>query len=313
MCDGSIGANDGSIRFIASGGIRFGNTFKTLVSNSQVYITAQNTTSNEYKFCLFSFVSGKSYNIKLYFQLEKGSKANTYTPYGTTPIELCKIGNYQDYFYKDSDKWYLHKEIGKVDLNGSENIWVITGNNVYATNENFINISTKNNARLSFSNYYIFNPVINNVTSTIANGEYALQHGVTATGRIFLKNTNISSVASFKTWLSTHNVSVYYIEATPTNTEITDTTLINQLEEFYQAQSKNNQTNISQINNDLPFIVSASALKKDDATPNNNVSLLTSVEESPNTNVEEEIDEEPMEEIDEEPVEEETEIEEEGE
>ena len=30
----------------------------------------------------------------------KGSKANSYTPYGTTPIELCKIGNYQDYFYK---------------------------------------------------------------------------------------------------------------------------------------------------------------------------------------------------------------------
>ena len=46
------------------------------------------------------------------WQLEKGSKANHYTPYGTTPIELCKIGTYQDYIYKDngSNKYVNTKE-----------------------------------------------------------------------------------------------------------------------------------------------------------------------------------------------------------
>ena len=38
--------------------------------------------------------------------------------------------------------------------------------------------------------------------------------------------------------------------------------LIDQLNELEKAQSKENQTNISQVNNDLPFIISASALKE---------------------------------------------------
>ena len=36
-------------------------------------------------------------------QLEKGSQATSFQPY-TTPIELCKIGDYQDYFTKNSGK-----------------------------------------------------------------------------------------------------------------------------------------------------------------------------------------------------------------
>lgn len=43
-------------------------------------------------------------NCTFRVQLEKGTKANHYTAYGTTPIELCKIGDYQDYFTKNSGK-----------------------------------------------------------------------------------------------------------------------------------------------------------------------------------------------------------------
>lgn len=58
-------------------------------------------------------------NIKIYFsnnevttrtytklQIEKGSKVNSYTPYGTTPIEMCDIPNtdYEDSFIKNSGK-----------------------------------------------------------------------------------------------------------------------------------------------------------------------------------------------------------------
>lgn len=42
-------------------------------------------------------------------QIEKGSKANTYQPYGTTPIEYCKIGDYEDEFIKNSGKNLLNK------------------------------------------------------------------------------------------------------------------------------------------------------------------------------------------------------------
>ena len=75
--------------------------------------------------------------------IEKGSKNSTYTPYGTTPIELCKIGTYQDYFYKDSGKWYLHKEVGKVVLDGSESWQLFSVNNnrtaVYLTFNDILN------------------------------------------------------------------------------------------------------------------------------------------------------------------------------
>lgn len=43
-------------------------------------------------------------------QLEEGTKANTYTPYGTSPIELCKIGDYQDRFIRTSGKNLYDRE-----------------------------------------------------------------------------------------------------------------------------------------------------------------------------------------------------------
>lgn len=234
--------------------------------------------------------------------LEIGNKKNSYTPYGTTPIELCKIGNYQDYFYKDSDKWYLHKEIGKVVLNGTETGWAVNNSVFYRS------FDEKIKGKIGmFSNFYSYKPV-----AWTSLGNYEMSDD-TSTTTIFIKDTDYTTTTDFKAMLATNLPVLYYVLATPTNTEITYQPLIDQLNELEKAISYENQTNISQVNNDLPFIISASALKKDDVTSNNNVSLLMSVEESPNTNVEEEIDEEPIEEIDEEPVEEEIETQEEEE
>lgn len=52
----------------------------------------------------------------------------------------------------------------------------------------------------------------------------------------------------------------YIVRADTTQTEITDTTLINQLEALKEAQSYSGQTNILQVNNDAPFIITAKAL-----------------------------------------------------
>jgi len=43
-------------------------------------------------------------------QVEYGSKANRYTPYGTTPIELCKIEDYQDKIAKTTGKNLFDKD-----------------------------------------------------------------------------------------------------------------------------------------------------------------------------------------------------------
>lgn len=64
-------------------------------------------------------------------QIEKGSTATPYAPY-FEPIELCKIGDYQDYIYRNEDgDWYLHKAVRHLsfaiaNMNNSEDYpgWV---------------------------------------------------------------------------------------------------------------------------------------------------------------------------------------------
>lgn len=142
-----------------------------------------------------SAVSGTIYKTKI--QVEQGSTATTYEPHqgkelpldlGT--IELCKIGDYQDYFYKSGSKWYLHKEVNKI---------------------------------------------------TSYNGETITTSYISTTGK-----------------LST-GAKVYYV-VNSTNIEITDTTLISQLEAIYNAPLYE-QTNITQENNDLPMVLDITACK----------------------------------------------------
>ena len=190
-------------------------------------------------------------------QIEKGSTATTYEPYEsqTYPInlgtmELCKIGNYQDYIYKDNGKWYKHSEIGKRIFNGTEN-WYENANNIQAT---LSSITFTSNSEC-FSNY--FKSVL---YSSSEFGISVYQSGNTPYVRVNQGKTKIGGLSTFKAWLSSHNTTLYYPLATSTNTEITDQTLIAQLDNFEKAKSYNSQTNISQENNDLPFIINATAL-----------------------------------------------------
>ena len=187
-------------------------------------------------------------------QLEKGSKANSYTPYGTTPIELCKIGDYQDYFYKSGSKWYLHKEINKDAIDENNNIVIANTN----TSNWYYRISPKQVVSTAsqtnqFCNYYpnseIFNGNTNQGILKISGGE-----------EIRIRYGTEDTVANFKTWLASNNIALYSILATATDTEITDTTLISQLEAIYNAPLYE-QTNITQTNNDLPMVLDITACK----------------------------------------------------
>ena len=62
----------------------------------------------------------------------------------------------------------------------------------------------------------------------------------------------------------TSGATVYYINpnSNPDGIEITDVLLINQLNTLEQVIAYDNQTNISQENNNLPFIINATALMK---------------------------------------------------
>ena len=177
-----------------------------------------------------------------------GTKIQAISP---TPIELCKIGNYQDYIYKDSDKWYLHKEIGKVVLNGSEN-WIYDSSHTRFLSTIY---STATMLRgQGFCDHYKYGDSVNSGCFDINIDKKTIY--------MFAPDNSITTSNTFKAWLGTNLPIVYYSLATPTNTEITYQPLIDQLNLLEKAMSKDGQTNISQVNNDLPFIISASALKE---------------------------------------------------
>ena len=229
------------------------------------------TTSNNAKYLLVNYIQTNVTSTTVAemlnsIQIEKGSKVNAYTPFGTNPIELCKIGNYQDYFYKSGSKWYLHKEIGKDVLSTVNQEWgsietSITGKYRYKTNQ-FSNIikkpSSASNIGYLLCNYYALQ-----VAGTA--GSWGGNQGVSVNqfGTIFVNDNNYTNnLSGWKNWLDTTKPLLYFALEIPTNTEITDTTLISQLNALEQAMSYDDQTNISQENDNLPFIINATALMK---------------------------------------------------
>ena len=188
------------------------------------------------------------------------TQSQTY-PINLGSIELCKIGDYQDRIYKNGNKWYLEKKTGKVVLNGTTNKLILYGNYgdhnkplYYMNRDDMIALSSYNTAILFSDNYSQY---LGNTPQQMAN--YQIR-GANTRGRIYIRDDRYTTANDINTWLSTNNVTVYYALATPTNTEITDTTLIEQLENLEKAYSYDTQTNISQTNQDKPFIISYEAI-----------------------------------------------------
>lgn len=265
-------------------------TMKDVASGWRYYDGSTFTPLNAYR-TRFTFTTGNSTTHMLYYyvgspqtyngtltlsniQLELGSKANAYTPYGIEPIEYCKIGNYEDKIFKnipafteydntlEEGAWYIKKNIGKVVFDGSETSWVkyapldTTNNNCYYIPINTLYVDSTGATQLCLSNYFK-GVSFNNKGADIPNmwvSKFSTQLSLK------IQNT-ITTTAELQTWLSTHNTTVYYVLATPTYTQITGT-LANQLEQVYKNMlSQTGQTNISQVNNDLAFELNVSALE----------------------------------------------------
>ena len=176
-------------------------------------------------------------------------------------IELNKIlnANVGDYITGTPNNWSIVNQIGNRIYNGSntEN-WFVQNLTYRIANfdaKPFTSFDADN--PLLYMNYFKWgNGVANNYKYGscwyILNGtQLVVQKDETPTS---------TTLAEFKTWLGTHNLKAIYPLATPTTTPITDTTLINDLNTFYYAMSKNGETNISVVGN-LPIILDVSALK----------------------------------------------------
>ena len=226
------------------------------------------TAPSEVKYLLIRIT--KSSQTLNNWQIEKGSTATTYEPHQEQSyvfylenLELCKIGDYQDYIYKSNNTWYKYKAIDKVVLDGSEDdnsfyifSGVSSGNSIYIST-NLVDNLVKNETALS--NYFIYK----NVYAVDSDEGFTISTS-TPKLRFRINKTKASTISEFKNWLSTHNTTVYYVLETPTSIEITDLDLIEQLNSLENAISYNNETNIftEYEEGNTSLIISASALMK---------------------------------------------------
>ena len=186
-----------------------------------------------------------------YLQLEEGTKQNSFTPYGTTPIELCKIGDYQDYIYKQNGNWYKYGAIGKYTFTGNETLEEYSGAGAKKITNMIVAHTFESNATpLGYSNISAMKSRASLYTLSAEGLSYS-------NNEIYLYFANKTSQEILNIL---KNTDLHYLLATPTITPITDTTLIEQLDNLEKAYSYDTQTNISQTNQDKPFIISYEAI-----------------------------------------------------
>lgn len=192
-------------------------------------------------------------------------QGSTY-PLSLNNIELCKIGNYQDYIYKKDNKWYKHKVISKricyptgvaLKLEGTTKAYLFCSLNDALMSGKFYR--EKGFCDISY----------NNIIGSMYGDKDAYGWNIEKDDSFNNNNFNIRfdkekfpNLDTIKNYFKDKGVTFYYILATPTEEEITDTTLISQLNALEKAVSYDDTTNISQTNANLPFIINVEAIKK---------------------------------------------------
>ena len=189
--------------------------------------------------------------VTIYPQLELGSQASDYQPYqgqefpiDLGSIELAKIpgSDYKDkiLYDKTTGKWRIEKQVGKVVLDGTEAWPYYSSYGGFRYRNNDFNVSSNNPSEDLICSHFTVATVRGTSPTAPVIKTYALN---TDSTYIFLCD-GTSDVDAFKSWLSTHPTTVYYALATPTTTEITDQTLIDQLEALASATLNQGVNNI---------------------------------------------------------------------
>ena len=157
-------------------------------------------------------------------------------------IELRGIGNYISRIYKSDDKWYVENKVKKRVLNGTEN-WQYTSNKktYYLAVDDIIVQNIQSNMMDLTDKLKNYGTTLNNDSSL------TIEYGFFVNNQyIHIRNKNLlNKLTQFKSWLSENNITIVYPLATPEVIEITDTTLINELENpTYQVNQSDNLVSI---------------------------------------------------------------------
>jgi hypothetical protein len=174
-------------------------------------------------------------------QLEQGSTATSYVPYyhadypiNLGNIELCKIGDYQDYFYKENGNWYKYGAIDKYVYNDDLGPNALTENII-----GFLTPALNLEGDLPMSNLGVIS-LCNMLKTTRVGNNNPRQNtglsGTTSSGRIriYMSTIYATTYAEGRQLCADNNLTIYFGAKVPVITQITDETLISQLDAIYE-------------------------------------------------------------------------------
>lgn len=171
---------------------------------------------------------------------------------GNLSLHSMPNSSYKDCIVYKDNKWYLRKYVEKLTFNGTET-WTLfnAGNHVFKYN-NYILYKQNEPA---ICNY--FNITSATATANLNDCEIMLHQY----GDIYLRVNAFSTVSDLTDWLSTHNVDLYFILDYPEDIEITDNTLLTQLNALVIAHSYDKQTYVKEAYTNSPIIIETTVLK----------------------------------------------------
>lgn len=189
-------------------------------------------------------------------QLEAGPTSTPYSAY-FDPVELCKIGDFQDSIFKSGGNWYVKKAVSKIVLDGSSG----TVSRPSANRFNVDGVLSGDHHRMAGAVAYLstqYEPLgetsDNAEFNTLASDKsYAFNFATGAGNNIRFKDVRYDAVADFLSWLTSNPVMLYYALATPTDTQITNSTLISQLNAIEAA---GRPSAVSAVSPNLPVVIS---------------------------------------------------------
>lgn len=262
--------------------------------------------SGNYDYYLVSIYPGEAGNVFSEIQLELGSSASSFESYqgqsypiSLGSIELCGLGDYQDYIYKSGGKWYVHKEMGKIIQDGSVQVNYYDAPSVAMANDsltayfslygygNYVNgIDYKSN--MFGTPYERASAIWGSASQPASDFRYEgmVKDGSALRVRILKSRlTGWSDSLSatdkanlMKTWLNNNTPIVYGALTTPTDTEITNEALVGQLDEIdSHAHAYKERTHISSTyaEGNVPHIIAAAVTGDADGTVTNSGNIYS--------------------------------------
>lgn len=249
--------------------MRIGTTTNLISFNANETKRVYITTNNINYVCYVA--EAKVVEVELSdIMLTKGTQELAYVPH--TDDYSYPLYNESDYYYKENGKWYVHNEWRKLIITGNE-LWQYYNDTskpvfYFVTNNDSEDIwlYDKRTDWKCYCNYYKGkeNAVRYDDVYEKGNGICSFR---TIYPRFVIRDDSYTNLTSFKKKLKElydNNTPLYviYKKSTSTETEITNSVLINQLNQLLNLKTYKNGTNISQVGNtevlsklDIEYIV----------------------------------------------------------